>query len=93
MIASHQMLLALGREEETDGVVTAVLRFVQITELLICIFALAVAVLRTRKSALAGPTTAAVSILLAIWVPLGTAAFIWWIGWVRHREKNVWPER
>jgi hypothetical protein len=59
----------------------------QAIELVICVFALTVAVLRTKRSDLARPTTAAVSILLIIWAPFGTAAFIWWVGWVRKREK------
>jgi hypothetical protein len=63
----------------------------QAIELVLGVFALTVAVLRTKRSELARPTTAAVSILLIIWAPFGTAAFIWWIGWVRRRERLPVP--
>lgn len=87
MVFSHQMILTIVREDVQDAAVTAVLRFLQAFELIIFASALAVAILRSRNSPLAGPTTAAVSILLVIWVPFGTIAFIWWVGWVRRRER------
>jgi hypothetical protein len=87
MAFSHQMLLTVIREEADDVILTSVFRFLQAFELIIFASALAVAVLRSRNSPLAGPTTAAVSILLVVWCPLGTIAFIWWVGWVRRRER------
>ncbi len=55
---------------------------------IVCIVALAVAILRSKGSPLARPTTAAVSILLALWLPLGTAMFIWWVAFVRRQESQ-----
>ena len=77
---SHQMMMEIFRQKNGNEILTAVFRFLQ-----------AVGVLRSRKSPLARPTTAAVSILLAVWFPFGTAIFIWWVAWVRRRERC--PER
>jgi hypothetical protein len=49
---------------------------------------LLVAALRARGSAVAAPLTAAISILLSLWIPLGTAAFIWWLMRVRQEEAS-----
>jgi hypothetical protein len=88
MVFSHQMILTIIREEgENVVVLTSIFRCLQAIELIIFLCALAVAILRSRNSPLAGPTTAAVSILLVMWAPLGTIAFIWWVGWVRRRER------
>ena len=87
MVFSHQMLLVITTAEEPNTFLRGVLRSLQAIELVVFFFAITVAVLRSKKSDLARPTTAAVSILLAMWVPFGTAAFIWWVGWVRRRER------
>ncbi len=50
---------------------------------------LLVAALRARGSAVAAPATAAISILLSLWIPLGTAAFIWWLVRVRQQEADA----
>ena len=50
---------------------------------------LIVAALRARGSAVAAPATAAISILLSLWIPLGTAAFIWWLVRVRQEEADA----
>ena len=81
---NHELLIRITANE----VVTPILRFVQAIEAIIFVFALIVAVLRTYRSPLALPTTAAVSILLALWMPFGTAAFIYWVGWVRKYERQ-----
>ena len=88
MIFSHQMLLTIMQESDGDVLLTAVLRFLQIIEAIIFSSALVVAILRSKNSPLAKPTTAALSILLVLWVPFGTIAFIWWLGWIRLRERN-----
>lgn len=86
-VFAHQMLLVSSREDGANGFLTGLFRFLQATELAFFLFALTVAVLRSKESVLARPTTAAVSILLVTWFPFGTAAFIWWVGWVRRRER------
>ena len=47
---------------------------------------LLVSAFRALGSRLAGPATIAVSWILAVWFPFGTAAFIWWMIRVRKRE-------
>lgn len=47
---------------------------------------LLVAALRARGLPVAAPATAAISILLTLWIPLGTAAFVWWLVRVRKDE-------
>jgi hypothetical protein len=46
------------------------------------------AILRFRKSTYALFATEAISIILLIWFPFGTASFIYWIGWIRKKEKH-----
>ncbi len=87
-IASHQMLIVMMQESEADKIVISILRFLQAVELIISAFAMAVAILRTRNAQSARTTTAAVSILLAFWPPFGTAVFIWWVVWIRPRERT-----
>jgi len=53
----------------------------------LAIFCLATAVLRFRKSPYALFATNAISILLVVWIPFGTAASVYWFGWVRKKEK------
>jgi peptidoglycan biosynthesis protein MviN/MurJ (putative lipid II flippase) len=87
-VFSHQMLLMISREDEANDFVVAFFRCLQAIELVVFLFAVTVAILRSKNSELARPATAAVSILLAIWPPFGTAAFVWWVGWVRRRESK-----
>jgi len=87
-VAGHQMLIVMTVQEEPNAVTVALLRFLQGVELILFAATLWVAILRSRQSPLAGATTAAVSILLIFWVPFGTAMFIWWVGWVRRRERR-----
>jgi hypothetical protein len=51
-----------------------------------CGLSLSVAVLRSLRSPVAEPATVAVSVILLLWLPLGTAAFIYWLVSVRKRE-------
>ena len=44
-------------------------------------------ILRTKKSPLASFATRATSYILIAWFPFGTAAFFYWIGKIRKREK------
>ncbi len=46
------------------------------------------AFLRIYESSYALPVTAIMSYLLIILFPFGTAAFIYWIGWVRKKERR-----
>jgi hypothetical protein len=50
---------------------------------------LLVAALRARGLAVAAPATAAISILLILWIPLGTAAFVWWLVRLRQEEADA----
>jgi hypothetical protein len=84
-IANHEFLIRTAANKVE--LVIAVMRCVQVLEAIIFLFAVTVGILRTYRSPLAWPTTAAVSILLAVWVPFGTAAFIYWVGWVRKPER------
>jgi len=44
--------------------------------------------LRARRSSYALAATGLISVTILSWIPLGTAAFIYWIGWVRKRETG-----
>jgi len=46
------------------------------------------AFLRARRSSYAMTTTRAISTILLMWFPLGTAAFVYWIRWVRKKENQ-----
>jgi len=45
------------------------------------------AILRFRRSPYALLATRAISVVLIFWLPFGTAASIYWIGWIRKKEK------
>jgi hypothetical protein len=60
-------------------------------EAILAVGCLSVAVLRSRGSPLARPTTAAISMVLAISFPFGTAAFFWWLLDVRKQERPEAP--
>ena len=64
-----------------------VLRFVQMSALLFAAAYCVVGVLRVRASAFARSGTALLSALSLLVFPFGTAAFVYWLGWVRKREK------
>ncbi len=63
------------------------LRLVRNIEAALALACLAVAVLRSLGSAVAAPATAAISIVLSISFPFGTAAFVWWLVSIRKRER------
>jgi hypothetical protein len=46
------------------------------------------AFLRKNKSSYAIPVTEVIGYLLIIFFPFGTAAFIYWFGWVRKKERK-----
>jgi len=46
------------------------------------------AILRARRSPYALATTGAASVLFLPWIPFGTAAFVYWFGWVRKKERE-----
>ncbi len=89
MLASHTfVIIPLMQDEGSDAIVLHFLRSLQAYEAILFAFCILVGVLRVYRSPLAGPTTAALSILLILWAPIGTAAFVYWIGWVRRRERT-----
>ena len=47
-----------------------------------------VVVLRARKSQYALAATIFITVTVFSWIPLGTAAFIYWLGWVRKKEPR-----
>ena len=55
---------------------------------LLTIGCLTTAFLRSRDSEYAIFSTAVLSTILMIWFPFGTAAFVYWIGWVRKKERQ-----
>lgn len=73
-----------GREPEAEA--AWAMRFVRNIEALLAVACLAVATLRSLGSPIAAPATAAISIVLSISFPFGTAAFIWWLVSIRKRE-------
>jgi hypothetical protein len=67
------------------------MRFVRNIEAVLAIACLAVAVLRSLGSPVGAPATAAISIVLSISFPFGTAAFIWWLVSIRKQELPAPP--
>lgn len=65
------------------------LRIIAWTEAIQAAGCLFVAALRARGLPVAAPATAAISILLILWIPLGTAAFVWWLVSVRQQEADA----
>ena len=82
--AAMMMHELAGRAEE-DAWTLRMVRNFQIAMAAAC---LAVAVLRSIGSRMAGAATIAISVVLAMWFPVGTAAFIWWLVSVRKREAK-----
>ena len=87
-IASMEMVLATTQAKPSGGLSPEYIRAVQGIQGILFLITLVVAILRVRRSELARAATAAVSILLILWFPFGTAAFIWWVGWVRPTERS-----
>jgi hypothetical protein len=77
----------VSRQADDPQFVT-VMRFVQAIEVIFCTLALTVGILRMLGHRVAIPTTPAVSVLLIFWFPVGTAAFVYWVGWVRKWEQR-----
>ena len=77
----HHWMIGRATEEVADVFV-----FVRNIELVMSLALITVAVLRAMDSPVAATATAAISILMAIWIPFGTGIFIWWLVSVRKRE-------
>ncbi len=88
MVISHVFLIRLMESEGADQLAILVLQFCQWIEAVYFVFGIVVGLLRVYHSPLARPLTMALSILLIIWPPFGTAAFVYWLGWVRRRERG-----
>ena len=72
----------------STGIAT-VLRVDQVVALLLSPAALLAAIARLRRWPIALPLTRAVSVLLVIVFPIGTAVFIYWLASVRRREVGA----
>lgn len=81
------MYSVAAREEDTAWA----LRMAGNIEAILGAACLAVGVLRSRGSPVAGPATAAISIILSISFPFGTAAFVWWLVSIRKQERAAAP--
>lgn len=90
VLASHTFLIIpiMQEEAEPDPIVLSVFRFLQVVEVFLSVSCIAVGILRVFGFRLARPATAAISILLFFWLPFGTAAFLYWVFWVRKRERG-----
>jgi len=66
----------------------AVIRFVQATCLFLAAAYFAVGILRVRGSSFAPSATVLLSVVSLLSFPFGTAAFVYWVGWVRKRERS-----
>lgn len=89
MIFVHRMFAAQTAGEPAGPAIHAVMGFLQAFEAIIAAGALLVGYLRVYRVPVAGPATAALSILLVAWLPIGTALFVWWLIGVRRQEANV----
>jgi hypothetical protein len=74
-----------------EGEPASALRFVRNIEAVLAVACLAVAVLRSLGSPVGAPATAAISIVLSISFPFGTAAFVWWLVRIRKQEMPAPP--
>ena len=86
---SHQMFVTLMPQQGNAQIVIAVLRLCQAIEIIVFVTATTAGVLRAKATELALPTTAAASILLAFWPPIGTAVFVWWMLSIRKKERTA----
>ena len=77
-----------GDPEITSSQFQAVIRYVQATFGFLAAAYCVVGILRVRCSTFAPSATALMSIVSVLLFPFGTAAFVYWIGWVRKREQN-----
>jgi hypothetical protein len=91
MIFSHQMLIRILQPRHHREVVIIALRFVQAIEMIVCICAFLLAYLRAKRSPIAATLTPAASIFLALWLPIGTIVFLWWLLSIRPRERALVP--
>ncbi|HRX86008.1 MAG TPA: hypothetical protein P5572_13395 [Phycisphaerae bacterium] len=89
MAYSHQMIIGLTAGDEGADAIRIVLRFLQAIEVIYAAAGIAVGCLRAYRAPLARPLTAALSILLIVWVPFGTALFVWWLLRVRAHDRSV----
>lgn len=80
------ILITYGLRPSTGSVSLEI--FVSAIYLILAVVCWITARLRTRSSSYAIAATGAISFMLLCWFPLGTAAFIYWIGWVRKTEIN-----
>jgi cytochrome bd-type quinol oxidase subunit 2 len=75
-----------GDAEAASSQFRAVIRYVQATALIWAVAYCVVGILRVRGLVLARTATALLSVVSLFLFPFGTAAFIYWLGWVRKRE-------
>jgi hypothetical protein len=83
--------IASGNTELTSSQFQALIRFAQATALFLAAAYFAVGILRVRSSSLAPSATALLSVVSLLVFPFGTAAFVYWVGWVRKRERTWLP--
>lgn len=83
-VAIAALIMHTVAAKETEQV--WVFHLVRNIEIAVAVACFAVATLRSIASPAAGTATTALSILLAIWFPFGTALFVWWIASVRKQE-------
>jgi len=85
LLSSVIMMVAIALHGEEEA---WPLYMVASLELLLAVACLAVAAFRARGSVLGAPATTALSLVLALAFPYGTAVFLWWLLHVRKRERT-----
>lgn len=85
MLVAAVLMHTMAQKEENEAWVFEMVRNIELVMALACF---TVATLRSLGSRAAGTATAALSIVLALWVPFGTAIFFWWVFRVRERENS-----
>jgi len=87
-VLSAYSLLITG-EPATLGVMIFFGPMIMVLQIVLALMCFWAAALRSVGASVAGTATSATSFLLAIWFPLGTAAFLWWWFSVRKREAGL----
>lgn len=90
-VANALSILALRDSPSTSAETVPLLTFVAEFALIVGALVALVVVLRVRASHYARGATAVLSCFLAVYFPLGTGYFLYWLLRVRRRERGALP--
>ncbi len=88
LFSSLFMVFAMLSTSYNSDILTALFMFVMFCDVFFAIGCWITAILRARRSQYALAATRTASVLFLAWIPFGTAAFVYWFGWVRKKERE-----